>query len=92
MSLQRSEKPASRSSGGCKDGEAIEVLKLLVRQKLIVSKYLTNLLTSATESNLQSIRSSMLTADKDFALPYLSINGQTIKVEGSALFSTAESD
>ena len=29
----------------------------------------------------------MLTADKDFALPYLSINGQTIKVEGSALFS-----
>lgn len=76
-----------------KDGEAIEVLKLIVRQKLIVSKYLTNLLTSAyTESNismenLQSIRSSMLTANEDFALPYLSINGQTIKVEGSALFS-----
>jgi hypothetical protein len=69
------------------------VLKLIVRQKLIVSKYLTNLLTSAyTESNismenLQSIRSSMLTANEDFALPYLSINGQTIKVEGSALFS-----
>ncbi|ATX84917.1 hypothetical protein CU084_18950 [Bacillus velezensis] len=76
-----------------KDGEAIEVLKLIVRQKLIVSKYLTNLLTSANAEsnismeNLQSIRSSMLTADKDFALPYLSINGQTIKVEGSALFS-----
>ncbi|MBT2572917.1 Ger(x)C family spore germination protein [Bacillus sp. ISL-51] len=75
-----------------KDGEALDMLKLIVRQKLIVSKYLTNLLASAdAESNislenLQSIRSSMLTADEDFALPYLAIHGQTVKVEGSALF------
>ncbi|WP_430742477.1 Ger(x)C family spore germination protein [Bacillus atrophaeus] len=77
-----------------KDGKAIEVLQLIVDQKLIVSKFLSNLLNSASEEsniqleNLQTIRSKMLHTGEDFTLPYLSVhNGKTIKVEGTALFS-----
>ncbi|MCY7492465.1 Ger(x)C family spore germination protein [Bacillus safensis] len=75
-------------------GSCVELINQLLKEKLIVSDYLNNLITSASSSsqvspkNIQNIRSKMLQTGEDFTLPLLYYD-QTKKltsVRGVALF------
>ncbi|MDM5299670.1 Ger(x)C family spore germination protein [Bacillus pumilus] len=77
-----------------KGGSSIDVINKLLKEQLIVSDYLNNLLTTAsrgsqvTAGNIQSIRSKMLQIGEDFTLPLILFDQskQLIKVAGVALF------
>ncbi|MCK6163138.1 Ger(x)C family spore germination protein [Bacillus pumilus] len=77
-----------------KGGSSIEVINKLLKEQLIVSDYLNNLITTAsrgsqvTAGNIQSIRSKMLQTGEDFTLPLIVFDQskQLIKVAGVALF------
>ncbi|MFJ5964361.1 Ger(x)C family spore germination protein [Bacillus sp. NPDC093026] len=75
-------------------GSCVDVINQLLKEKLIVSDYLNNLITTASRSsqvspkNIQSIRSKMLQTGEDFTLPLIHFDKskQLISVKGVALF------
>ena len=75
-------------------GSCVELINELLKEKLIVSDYLNNLITTASRSsqvapkNIQSIRSKMLQTGEDFTLPLLHYDQEKklTSVKGVALF------
>ncbi|MGZ9697790.1 Ger(x)C family spore germination protein [Bacillus safensis] len=75
-------------------GSCVELINQLLKEKLIVSDYLNNLITTASQSslvapkNIQNVRSKMLQTGEDFTLPLLHFDQskQLISVKGVALF------
>ncbi|MFJ5672552.1 Ger(x)C family spore germination protein [Bacillus safensis] len=75
-------------------GTCVELINQLLKEKLIVSDYLNNLITTASRSsqvapkNIQSVRSKMLQTGEDFTLPLLHFDQskKLINVKGVALF------
>ncbi|MCY9672660.1 Ger(x)C family spore germination protein [Bacillus sp. MM09(2025)] len=75
-------------------GSCVELINQLLKEKLIVSDYLNNLITTASRSsqvapkNIQSIRSKMLQTGEDFTLPLLHYDQEKklTSVKGVALF------
>ncbi|MEI4789847.1 Ger(x)C family spore germination protein [Bacillus sp. FJAT-53060] len=76
-------------------GSCVDVINQLLKEKLIVSDYLNNLITTASRSsqvspkNIQSVRSKMLQTGEDLTLPLLHFDQskQLIRVKGVALFN-----
>ncbi|MBG9816131.1 Ger(x)C family spore germination protein [Bacillus safensis] len=75
-------------------GSCVELINSLLKEKLIVSDYLNNLITSASHSsqvapkNIQNVRSKMLQTGEDFTLPllYYDKSKKLTSVRGVALF------
>ncbi|MBW4854223.1 Ger(x)C family spore germination protein [Bacillus safensis] len=75
-------------------GSCVDLINQLLKEKLIVSDYLNNLITSASRSsqvspkNIQNIRSKMLQTGEDFTLPllYYDKSKKLTSVRGVALF------
>ncbi|ARD57754.1 Ger(x)C family spore germination protein [Bacillus safensis] len=75
-------------------GSCVDLINSLLKEKLIVSDYLNNLITSASRSsqvapkNIQNIRSKMLQTGEDFTLPllYYDKSKKLTSVRGVALF------
>lgn len=75
-------------------GSCVELINQLLKEKLIVSDYLNNLITSASRSsqvspkNIQNVRSKMLQTGEDFTLPllYYDKSKKLTSVRGVALF------
>lgn len=75
-------------------GSCVDLINSLLKEKLIVSDYLNNLITSASRSsqvspkNIQNIRSKMLQTGEDFTLPllYYDKSKKLTSVKGVALF------
>ncbi|MGQ9021954.1 Ger(x)C family spore germination protein [Bacillus sp. 18-5] len=75
-------------------GSCVELINQLLKEKLIVSDYLNNLISTASQSslvepkNIQNVRSKMLQTGEDFTLPLLHFDQskQLISVKGVALF------
>ncbi|GLJ01266.1 Ger(x)C family spore germination protein [Bacillus sp. YKCMOAS1] len=75
-------------------GSCVDLINSLLKEKLIVSDYLNNLITSAARSsqvspkNIQNIRSKMLQTGEDFTLPllYYDKSKKLTSVRGVALF------
>ncbi|UXC32088.1 MULTISPECIES: Ger(x)C family spore germination protein [Bacillus] len=75
-------------------GSCVDLINQLLKEKLIVSDYLNNLITSASRSsqvspkNIQNIRSKMLQTGEDFTLPllYYDKSKKLTSVKGVALF------
>ncbi|MFS3915098.1 Ger(x)C family spore germination protein [Bacillus australimaris] len=75
-------------------GSCVELINQLLKEKLIVSDYLNNLITSASHSsqvspkNIQNVRSKMLQTGEDFTLPllYYDKSKKLTSVRGVALF------
>ncbi|MGX9290351.1 Ger(x)C family spore germination protein [Bacillus sp. A015] len=75
-------------------GNCVELINQLLKEKLIVSDYLNNLITTASQSslvapkNIQNVRSKMLQTGEDFTLPLLHFDQskKLISVKGVALF------
>ncbi|QRF31914.1 Ger(x)C family spore germination protein [Bacillus safensis] len=75
-------------------GSCVDLINELLKEKLIVSDYLNNLITSASRSsqvspkNIQNIRSKMLQTGEDFTLPllYYDKSKKLTSVKGVALF------
>lgn len=75
-------------------GSCVDLINSLLKEKLIVSDYLNNLITSASRSsqvapkNIQNIRSKMLQTGEDFTLPLLHYDKskKLTSVRGVALF------
>ncbi|PTA86349.1 Ger(x)C family spore germination protein [Bacillus sp. Nf3] len=75
-------------------GSCVDLINSLLKEKLIVSDYLNNLITSAARSsqvspkNIQNVRSKMLQTGEDFTLPllYYDKSKKLTSVRGVALF------
>ncbi|TQR25341.1 Ger(x)C family spore germination protein [Bacillus safensis] len=75
-------------------GSCVDLINQLLKEKLIVSDYLNNLITSAARSsqvapkNIQNVRSKMLQTGEDFTLPllYYDKSKKLTSVRGVALF------
>lgn len=75
-------------------GSCVDLINQLLKEKLIVSDYLNNLITSASHSsqvapkNIQNVRSKMLQTGEDFTLPllYYDKSKKLTSVRGVALF------
>lgn len=79
-------------------GSCVELINELLKEKLIVSDYLNNLITTASRSSqvapktIQSIRSKMLQTGEDFTLPLIHFDQtkKLISVKGVALFDNEQ--
>ncbi|WHF26659.1 Ger(x)C family spore germination protein [Bacillus altitudinis] len=81
-----------------KGGTPVDVINKLLKEKLIVSDYLNNLIVTASRvsqvipGNIQSVRSKMLQTGEDFSLPLINMDTskELIKIEGVALFDNGK--
>ncbi|MER3124170.1 Ger(x)C family spore germination protein [Bacillus pumilus] len=75
-------------------GSCVDLINQLLKEKLIVSDYLNNLITTASRAsqvspkNIQNVRSKILQTGEDFTLPLIHYDQskQLIQVKGVALF------
>ncbi|MGE6630290.1 Ger(x)C family spore germination protein [Bacillus sp. NPDC077027] len=78
-----------------KGGTSFDVIDKLIKEQLVVSDYLNNLITTASRAsqvspgNIQSIRSKMLQTGEDFSLPLIQFDQskKLVKIAGVALFN-----